>query len=145
MWKRWQRRKAEETREAREAREVLVGMLARRLSLRLASLLQEALKVGFCCLQRGQRPKREARRLDASLRYEARLSCNKGVKVTIKLMRIAKGAGCAEDDRWARELAQQLLKALEIGFRFPQDRRRPKRVACSVGGARSPRERPAGP
>ena len=81
---------------------MLAGTLARRLSLRLASLLQEALKVGFRCLQRGQRPKREARSLNASLRYEARLSCNKGVKVTIKLMRIAKGAGCAEDDRWAR-------------------------------------------
>ncbi len=26
------------------------------------------------------------------------------------------------------------MKALEIGFRFPQDGRRPKRVACSVGG-----------
>ncbi len=35
-------------------------------------------------------------------------------------------------DGWERELARQLLKVLEIGYRFPQDERCSKRVSCSV-------------
>jgi hypothetical protein len=115
QWVRWQVPKAA---HARKAREKLARTWALGLSLKLASLLQEIFEVGFRSFQGGKWPKWEEGSLDASHNNRLRTRCDKHVEMRVTLRLRAGNTECTQKDAWARKLAQQLLKVLEVGFRF---------------------------